>query len=78
MNVAIALLAFSCSLGAVCAEAPLQWPEKYTAEGRIILPYAQISEPYRAVVDLSKGMSLLSTYDGMYVVHSCIGAGSHY
>lgn len=46
----------------------LKWPEKYTAEGKIILPYAEISEPFRAVVDKSVGMSLLSTYDGTVIV----------
>lgn len=65
MKAAIAFLALSCLLGVVYAEAPLEWPEKYTAEGTISLPYAQISEPFKAVVDMSKKMSFLSTYNGM-------------
>lgn len=50
---------------AVSAESPLKWPERYTAVGNIILPYADINEPFEAVVDMSKGLSSLSTYNGM-------------
>ena len=46
-------------------EAPLKWPVKYTAEGNIILPYADINEPFKAVVDMSSGLSSLNTYNGM-------------
>lgn len=59
---------------AVCvsAEAPLKWPEKYAAEGSISLPYAEISEPFRAVVDMSKEMSLMSTYNGKCTIKCTI------
>ena len=62
------LVALVCFVQAVqvsiAAPSTLKWPDKYTAGGKIDLPYAEISEPFRAVVDMSKGMSLMSTYGG--------------
>lgn len=49
---------------AVAAPLTFEWPEQYTAEGTIFLPYAEIAEPFKAVVDMTKKMSKMDTYDG--------------
>lgn len=59
------LLLLTCVVGMVAAApAPLKWPDQYTVEGSIVLPYGDINEPFKAVVDMTKGMSYFSTYDG--------------
>ena len=50
-------------LPAVVLAGPLQWPQKYTTSGLIILPYGDISEPFTAVVDMDSGKSYLNTYE---------------
>ena len=50
-----------------------EWPKQYTAEGTIYLPYAEIAEPFKAVVDMTKGMSRIDTYDGRYNVQNSMG-----
>ena len=46
------------------ATATLQWPDTYTATGQIVLPYAEIDEPFYIAVDIPNKRSLTSTYDG--------------
>lgn len=46
------------------SSAALQWPEKYTASGHIVLPYGDIYEPFTAYVDMTSGRSRLDTYGG--------------
>ena len=40
------------------------WPEQYTTNGLINLPYASIEEPFTAVVDMHYRRSMLDTYKG--------------
>lgn len=62
--------ALCCLMAAMCVEATLKWPDQYSAEGTIYLPYAGIAEPYKAVVDMTNGMSSMDTYNGK----SCKGS----
>ena len=57
--------AFLVALLVAGAYGTLQWPSTYTATGLIVLPYAEISEPFFVVVDGANQRSLTSTYDGM-------------
>ena len=58
-------VAVICVLFQTCVvlSAPLQWPKIYQTSGQIILPYGDIAEPFTAVVDMTRGMSYLNTYD---------------
>ena len=61
----LASLALLCLFaGVVTGVAPLKWPDQYTVSGNVILPYADVNEPFTAVVDMNGGMSSLSTYGG--------------
>lgn len=53
-----------CLVSAVIAAPKLEWPQQYTAEGTIYLPYAEIMEPFETVVDMTKKMSKVDTYGG--------------
>ena len=57
-------LALCFLIAVVSVEATLKWPDQYSAEGTIYLPYAGIVEPFKAVVDMTNGMSSMDTYDG--------------
>lgn len=60
-----AVTLFCClAVVSVSGGADFKWPEKYTVSGSISLPYAEISEPFVAAVDMTKGMSMFSTYGG--------------
>lgn len=56
-------LAVVCVLLPLVLSAPLQWPQTYQTTGQIILPYGDIAEPFTAIVDMTRGMSYLNTYD---------------
>ena len=53
---------------AVVLSAPLQWPQTYQTSGQIILPYGDIAEPFTAIVDMTRGMSYLNTYDSQLML----------
>ena len=76
------VLAFCCVLGATLSAAvavPLafEWPKQYTAEGTIYLPYAEIAEPFTAVVDMTKKMSSMDTYHGKDFIIDQQNGGMH-
>jgi hypothetical protein len=50
--------------GAAVSVPDFVWPEQYSAEGTIYLPYAEIAEPFKAVVDMTNQKSRMDTYDG--------------
>lgn len=56
------LLTLFCYL--VASASAWEWPKQYSTEGNIILPYGGINEPFKAVVDMNKGMSYFNTYNG--------------
>jgi len=58
-------VAFLVALLVAGAYGTLQWPETYTATGVIVLPYAEVSEPFYVAMDSANRRSLTSTYDGM-------------
>ena len=68
MSSPLALALFCCLLNAA---ASFRWPNQYTAEGKIYLPYAEIAEPFKAVVDMTKGMSRMETYGGKRYYYYC-------
>ena len=53
---------------AVVLSAPLQWPQTYQTSGQIILPYGDIAEPFTAIVDMTRGMSYLNTYESQLML----------
>lgn len=59
-------VAVLCVLVHAAFSDPLQWPQTYQTSGQIILPYGDIAEPFTAIVDLSKGLSYLNTYDSRF------------
>ena len=44
------------------------WPDAYTAIGRIILPYADIVEPFNVSVDTKVSKAMYSFYNGKVAV----------
>ena len=42
----------------------VEWPDAYTAIGRIILPYADIVEPFNVSVDSHSNKAIYSFYNG--------------
>ena len=47
--------------------APPVWPDQYYAKGRILIPYAHITEPFEAYIDKhvpGKGKSRIDYYNG--------------
>ena len=47
--------------------APPVWPDQYYAKGRILIPYARITEPFEAYIDKhvpGKGKSRIDYYNG--------------
>ena len=56
-----------CALLAVCLQAvaaDLKWPDAYTAEGHIYLPYAGVDEPFTAYFSAKTNRSRIDSYDG--------------
>ena len=56
-----------CALLAICLQAvaaDLKWPDAYTAEGHIYLPYADVAEPFTAYFSAKANKSRIDTYDG--------------
>ena len=64
LRVAVLCVLFHACLG---LSAPLQWPQTYQTSGQIILPYGDIAEPFTAIVDTTRGMSYLNTYESELV-----------
>ena len=62
-QMASAVVALFC-LPIVASVAPLRFPDAYSAEGMIYLPYGDIAEPFEAWVDFQSGNSRLDTYNG--------------
>lgn len=60
LRVAVLCVLFHAS---VVLSVPLQWPQTYQTSGQIILPYGDIAEPFTAIVDMTKGLSYLNTYE---------------
>lgn len=49
----------------LCVAQVLQWPQQYTVKGQIVMPYAEITEPFTAYVDMTgKGRSRIDYYGG--------------
>ncbi len=44
---------------------PPEWPSKYTVSGLLVIPFAEIEEPFAAFYDSGAGKSRLDTYGGM-------------
>ncbi len=57
---------FLCFIVVITATGPLTWPDEYSAEGTISLPYSEIYEPFSAVVDMKNGISKITYYDGKW------------
>lgn len=59
----IALFLFAA--GALAADPhTLQWPETYTISGTISLPYAEITEPFEAIMDIGAKMGRMNINNG--------------
>ena len=63
MQLMIALLLFTA--GALAADPhTLQWPDAYTITGTISLPYAEITEPFEAIMDIGAKLGRMNINNG--------------
>ncbi|XP_003387854.1 PREDICTED: digestive cysteine proteinase 1-like [Amphimedon queenslandica] len=63
MQLMIVLLLFAA--GALAADPhTLQWPDTYTISGTISLPYAEITEPFQAIMDIGAKMGRMNINNG--------------
>ena len=42
-----------------------EWPLSYSVQGQIVIPFAEIEEPFQAFYDEAKGKSRIDYYGGM-------------
>ena len=63
MQLMIALLLFTA--GALAADPhTLQWQDAYTITGTISLPYAEITEPFEAIMDIGAKLGRMNINNG--------------
>ena len=64
------LLLCICVLpGVVLSNEPtVEWPEAYSASGRVILPYGDINEPFKVAVNGKEKKGMFDFYDGMLFI----------
>lgn len=46
----------------------LTWPDAYSATGSIVLPYAEINEPFEAYIDVGAKVGRIDFYEGEHMV----------
>lgn len=69
MSLAALLLSF---VALAAADPPaLTWPDAYTITGSISLPYAEITEPFEAIMDLGSKMGRMNINNGKNGKPSC-------
>ena len=49
-------------------EPTVEWPEAYSASGRVILPYGDINEPFKVAVNGKEKKGMFDFYDGMLFI----------
>ena len=51
-------------LASACLASP-QWPSAYTVEGELVIPFAEVQEPFMVFMDKEAGKSRMDFYGGM-------------
>ena len=46
-------------------QSPPEWPKAYSVKGFLILPFAEIMEPFHGYIDYESGNSRIDYYNGM-------------
>ena len=72
-SIEMSLAALLLSFFALAAADPpaLNWPDAYTITGSISLPYAEITEPFEAIMDLGSKMGRMNINNGKNGKPSC-------
>ena len=50
----------------------VSWPDAYTTTGRIILPYADVLEPFNVSVNMKNKQAVYSFYNGKVEIKSTV------
>ena len=65
MNAILCLAILTPTILASSTQSPPEWPKAYSVKGFLILPYAEIMEPFHGYIDYESGNSRIDYYNGM-------------
>ena len=61
----------------VAKNQPPAWPNHYSVEGVLTIPFAEIMEPFQAYIDFDDGNSRIDYYNGMDKTYQLSNLGSY-
>ena len=61
----------------VAKNQPPAWPNHYSVEGVLKIPFAEIMEPFQAYIDFDDGNSRIDYYNGMDKTYQLSNLGSY-
>ena len=65
MKAILYLAILSPTILASSVQSPPEWPKAYSVKGFLILPFAEIMEPFDGYIDYDSGNSRIDYYNGM-------------